>query len=89
MCSSDLVGNPLGVGACPPPRGEPLELGLDPGQDTGVEKLGDPGVAHESGDRVRVQGQQAGAALGVRQVLLVTLNLSYAFSPTSNLQTPV
>ena len=65
------VGNTLGVGARPPPRGEPLELGLDPGQDTGVEKLGDPGVAHESGDRVRVQGQQAGAALGVRQVLLV------------------
>ena len=65
------VGNTLGVGARPPPRGEPLELGLDPGQDTGVEKLGDPGVAHESGNRVRVQGQQAGAALGVRQVLLV------------------
>ena len=65
------ISDPLGVGAHPPAGGQVLELGLHPSQDLVVEQLRDATVAQQSSQRLGVQGEQLGPALGVGQVLLV------------------
>ena len=65
------IGDPLGVGAHPPAGGQVLELGLHLSQDLVVEQVRDANVAQQGVERLGVQGEQLGLALGVGQVLLV------------------
>ena len=65
------ISDPLGVGAHPPAGGQVLELGLHLSQDLVVEQLRDATVAQQGVERLGVQGEQLGPALGVGQVLLV------------------
>ena len=65
------IGDRLGVGAYPPAGGQVLELGLHLGQDLVVEQVRDAGVAQQGVERLGVQGEQLGPALGVGQILLV------------------
>ena len=65
------VGDPLGVGAHPPSRSEPLQFGLHLRQDRLVEQVGRAVVSEQRRNGIRVQGQQVGATLGMGQILLV------------------
>ena len=64
------VGHALGV-VDAAVRREPLELGLDLGQDLGIEQLAQLGPAEQLGQQALVERQRGGPALGDRGVALV------------------
>ncbi len=64
------VGDPLGV-LDPALGGEPLELGLQLGEDLRVQQLPQLGLAEEFGQQPGVEREGGGAALGERGVALV------------------
>ena len=65
------ISDPLGVGAYPSAGGQVLELGLHLGQDLVVEQVRDAAVAQQGVERLGVQAEQLGPALGMGQILLV------------------